>query len=227
MDAQKQLETLFQISRALVGKQSLEEILQQIVIRSADLTGSKICSLMLLNEKKDALVIRATQSLSTAYRQKPPIRVGYSISGKAVKQKKAIQAPDVTKDPSYGYPEIARQENLKSLLSVPMMIGDEVIGVLNYYTEDETVFSKQDIQLIQTIANQAAMAIEHMRVISEENSARAELVTRKSVDTAKRVLMKKYRMNEEDAHHLLQKMSMERNKPLKDIAEAVILSVEL
>jgi GAF domain-containing protein len=227
MQEKKQLEVLFQISRALVGKKSLGEILQQIVTMTADLADSKICSLMLLNEKKGELVIQATQSLSTAYREKPPIKAGQSVSGRVVAAKHPIQVADVTKDPRYGYPEIAKQEGLRSLLSVPMMIGTKVIGVLNCYTGEERVFSKSEVQLVQTIANQAAIAIEHMRVVAEEAEARLALETKRSVDQAKRILMKRYKMGEEEGHRFIQKTSMDKNKPQKEIADAIILAAEL
>ena len=62
MGEKKTLEVLFELSRALVGKQSLNEILHQIVIRTADLIDSKICALMLLDATKTELVIRETQN---------------------------------------------------------------------------------------------------------------------------------------------------------------------
>ena len=227
MREKRQLEVLYQISRALVGKQDLDAILQQVVTMTAELVGSKICSLMLLNGKKNALVIKATQSLSTAYRDKPPIKVGQSVSGKVLEKKHAIQVADVTKDPRYGYPEIAKQEGLKSLLSVPLLLSDRVIGVLNCYTEKEKAFNKEEIQLVQTIANQAAIVIEHVRVVSEEAEARLALETKKAIDGAKRVLMKIRKMSEEEAHRFIQKSSMDRNKPQKEIAEAILIAAEL
>ena len=227
MQEKKQLEVLFQISRALVGKQSLGEILQQIVTLTAEIVDSKICSLMLLNEKKNELVIQATQSVSPSYRDKPPIKVGMSVSGRVLATRHAMQVVDVMKDPSYGYPEVAKQEGLRSLLSVPMMIGTQVIGVLNCYTGEERTFSKSEIQLVQTIANQAAIAIEHMRVVKEEGEARLALETKKALDQAKRILMKRYKMDEEEAHRFIQKASMDKNKPQKEIADAIILSAEL
>lgn len=227
MKEKRQLEVLYQISRALVGKQELDAILQQVVGMTAELVGSKICSLMLINGKKDELVIKATQSLSTAYRDKPPIKMGQSVSGKVVERKHAMQVADVTHDLLYSYPEIARQEGLKSLLSVPLLLSDRIIGVLNCYTAEEKVFSKEDIQLVQTIANQAAIVIEHVRVVSEEAEARLALETKKAIDGAKRVLMKRYKMSEEDAHRFIQKASMDKNKPQKEVADAIILSAEL
>lgn len=227
MKEKRQLEVLYQISRALVGKQDLDAILQQVVSMTAELVDSKICSLMLLNKKKDELIIRATQSLSTAYRDKPPIKVGQSASGKVVEKKQPIQVADVLKSPLYSYPEIAKQQGLKSLLSVPLLLSEKVIGVLNCYTEEEKIFSTEQIQLVQTIANQVAMVIEHARLVSEEAEARLALESKKSIDSAKRVLMKRHKMNEEEAHRFIQKASMDKNRPQKEIADAIILSAEL
>ena len=227
MKEKRQLEVLYQISKALVGKQDLDAILYQVVHMTADLAGSKICSLMLLNGKNDELVMKATQSLSAAYRDKPPIRVGLSVSGRVVEKKHAIQVRDVARDAQYNYPEIARQEGLRSLLSVPLMLSDKVIGVLNCYTEEEKIFSKEEIQLVQTVANHAAVVIEHGRAVVEEAEARLALETKKSIDGAKRVLMKRHKMSEENAHRFIQKASMDRNRPQKEIAEAIVLSAEL
>ena len=210
MKEKRQLEVLYQITRALVGKQDLDAILHQVVNMTADLAGSKICSLMLLNGKKDELVIKATQSLSTAYRDKPPIRVGQSVSGRVMEKKHPIQVRDVSQDPLYNYPEIARQEGLRSLLSVPLMLSDKAIGVLNCYTEEEKIFSKEEIQLIQTIANHAAVVIEHGRAVTEEAEARLALETKKAIDSAKRVLMKRHRMSEDEAHRFIQKAGMDK-----------------
>ena len=227
MSEKQQLEVLYQISRALVGKRNLDAILQQVVHMTADLVGSKICSLMLLNDKGDGLVIRATQSLSTAYRDKPPIKIEQSVSGKVMEKKQSIQVADVTKDPRYGYPGIARQEGLRSLLSVPLILSDKIVGVLNCYTEQEKIFTKEEVQLVQTIANQTAIVIEHVRVVSEEAEARLALETKKVIDHAKRVLMKRRKMSEEDAHRFIQKVSMDKNKPQREVAEAILMATEL
>ncbi|MBI4432920.1 MAG: GAF and ANTAR domain-containing protein [Candidatus Omnitrophica bacterium] len=227
MREKRQLEVLYQISRALVGKQDLEAILQQVVSMTAALIDSKTCSLMLLNAEKDKLVIKATQSLSVAYREKPPIEVGQSVSGKVLEKRQAIQVADVTKDPRYNYPKIAQQEGLKSLLSVPLMMADKAVGVLNCYTEEERVFSRDEIQLVQTVANQAAIMIEHVRLLNEEAESRLALETKKAIGEAKRLLMKKRGMTEEAAHRFIQKTSMERNKPLKEVADAILMAADL
>ena len=57
--------------------------------------------------------------------------MGQSISGRVVKEKRPITVLDVTKEPGFMYPDIAKKEGLVSMLCVPMMIKDRVIGVIN------------------------------------------------------------------------------------------------
>jgi len=81
--------------------------------------------LLLLDADANELRIAATQSLSEMYRSKPNLKVGQSISGRALKERRPIAVLDVTKDPDYMYPDLARKEGLCSLLSVPMLVKDK------------------------------------------------------------------------------------------------------
>ncbi len=223
----RELETLAQLSEAVVSTRYLDEILHLIVTVTAQLMGSKICSLMLLDEAKQELTIQATQALSPSYRNKPPIRVGQSISGQALNERRSISVLDVTKDNGYMYPELAKREGLRSLLSVPMVIQNRAIGVLNCYTSQEHRFSEDEIQILSTIANQAAVVIERTRLLDETMNAREALETRKSIERAKGILMAEAGLSEAEAFRLLQKQSMEKRKPMRPIAEAMILAHEL
>lgn len=217
-------ELLYEVSKTVISDHYLEEILLDIVQLTAKLTGSKICSLMLLDEEKQVLVIKATQSLSLEYRKKPPLKVGESASGKAVLQKKPVMVADVTREKIYNYPDLAKREGLKSLVSVPMMVKDHAIGVLNCYTGTEHFFTEEETQILCGVANQAALVIENAKLFTEKVSAQKALEIRKKVDRAKSILMKKHGLLEEEAHNLLQKKSMESRLPIRDIAEAVILA---
>jgi len=223
----RELQTLAQVSKAVASERYLDEILQLIVTVTAELMGSKICSLMLLDEAKQVLVIKATQALSPAYRNKSPIKVGQSISGRAVKERQPISVLDVTHANGYTYPEIATREGLKSLLSVPMMIKERPTGVLNLYTAIEHRFSEDEIRVLSTIANQAAVAIEHTRLLEQSVALQKTLEDRKLVEKAKGVLMQHSRLSEVDAFRTLQKQSMEKRKTMREIAEAILLAHEL
>ena len=223
----KGFDLLYEVSRAITSNRYVEEILLLVVGMTADLMGSKICSLMLLDEEKQELVIKATQSLSEHYRTKPPIKVGESVVGRVVQKKVPITVRDVTRESGYKYPEIAKAEGLRSLVSVPMMIKNRVIGVLNCYTTTEHEFGEEEIQLLVGVANQAALAIENTSLLADKISAVEALEVRKRIERAKGILMKRHRMSEDEAHRALQKQSMEKRHSLKEIADAIILSSEL
>ncbi len=223
----KGFDLLYEVSRAIASNRYLEEILLLVVGMTADLMGSKICSLMLLDEEKQELVIKATQSLSEHYRTKPPIKVGESVIGRVVQKKVPITVSDVTTESGYKYPEIAKAEGLRSLISVPMMIKNRVMGVLNCYTTSEHEFGEEEIQLLIGVANQAAVAIENTNLLAEKVAAVEALETRKRVERAKGILMKRYSISEAEAYRRLQKQSMDKGHSLKDVAEAIIVSEEI
>lgn len=221
------IQTLSAVSHTVASNRYPEEVLQLIVSMTASLLGSKICSVMLLDDEKQELKIAATQSLSEAYRNKPSIKVSQSISGQAVLQKKPIVVRDVRKDKQFSFPDIAAAEGLVSLLSVPMLSKDKVIGVINTYTAHEHEFSKEDISVLQSVANQCASAIEQTRLLTEKLAAQEALETRKLVERAKGFLMKKRGLSEPEAFREIQKQSMDRRKTMKEIAEAILLVEEL
>ncbi len=225
--ANRSFALLYQVSRTVVSDRYLEEVLSLVVGLTAELMGSKICSLMLLDPEKKELVIKATQSLSEAYRSKPPLRVGESVSGRAVEMKRPVTVLDVKAEPGYKYPDIARQEGLCSLIAVPLKIKDRVIGVLNCYTATPHEFNEEEVQTLMGVANQAALAIENTKLLSEKVGALEELETRKKVERAKGIVMKRHHLGEQEAYRLLQKQSMERRRSLAEIADAIIVSEEL
>jgi len=223
----KQLDLLSEVSRTIVSDYYLKEILQLIVTMTAQVMGSKICSIMLLDEKKQELVIAATQSLSPAYLSKPNLKIGQSIAGRVVIEKRPISVLDVTKEAGYMYPEVARKEGVISMICVPMMIKDRVIGVINSYTQREYKFSDEEIGILQAIANQAAVAIENTRLDQEILSAKEALETRKIVERAKGVLMKELAIGEDDAYRKIHKKSMDLRKSMREVAEAIIMAADI
>ena len=222
-----QIETLSQVSRTITSNRYLEEILHLIVTMTAEMMDSKICSIMILDEERHLLEIEATQSLSEAYRKKPPLKIGQSISGQAVKEKRPIWVLDVTKEAGYMYPDLAEREGLRSLLSVPMMLKDRVIGVINSYTSYQHRFTEEEIKLLQAVANQAAVAIENTKLMQRSLEMEEALETRKRVERAKGILAREKRIAEEDAFRLLQKQSMNTRRTMREIADAVILASQI
>lgn len=223
----KQLDLLSGVSRTIVSNYYLKEILELIVAMTAEVMDSKICSIMLLDEKREELFIASTQSLSQDYLSKPNLKVGQSISGRVVLEKKPITVLDVTKESGFMYPEVAQREGIVSLLSVPMLIKDRAIGVINSYTKNEHRFRKEEIDILQAVANQAAAAIENTHLSEEILAAREALESRKVVERAKGILMKELGISEDEAYKKIHRKSMDMRKTMKDIAEAIILATDL
>ena len=223
----RRLETLSQVSETVASSRLLEDVLQLIVTMTAQLMSSKISSIMLVDQDSGELRIAATQSLSEAYRRKPPLKIGQSMSGRAVKEQRPIYVPDVTAEGSYFYRDLAKQEGLHSLLTVPMLMKERIIGVINVYTSTHYVFSDEEVKTLQSIANQAAVAIEHTRLMEKSFEMQEALEVRKLVERAKGFLMASKGLSEPEAFRLMQRQSMNLRKSMREIADAIILAEEL
>ncbi|MDD4183088.1 MAG: GAF and ANTAR domain-containing protein [Candidatus Omnitrophica bacterium] len=221
------LAALSKIGKAITSDLYLEDILKLIVTLSANVMHAKICSLWLVDEKEQALRIRATQAMSEEYLKERKLMVGEGIVGLVAKEKKPIVIRDVLKDSRYKEKTLAKKEKLTSMLSVPMMVKNRVIGVVNCYTTTSYEFSESDIDLLTVVANQAAVAIENTELMVKTKIVQEELEARKKIEKAKGILMKQKNLSEEQAYELLRKASMNKRLTMKDVAEAIILSHEI
>lgn len=218
---------LAKISDAITSDQYLEDILKLIVNVTAEVMESNICSLMLLDKKRNELVVKATQSISDEYNKKPNLKTGEGIAGKVAAEGKPITVLDVRKDERYLSQDIARKENLCSLLSVPLIFKKNVIGVLNCYTPKPHRFTKNEINVLKSIASQAAIVIENFRLVVETRVIKEELEARKIIEKAKGILMKQQGLGEQEAYECIRKYSMDNRKSMREVAEAIILGDEM
>lgn len=222
-----QIDAFSAISKAITSDLYLEDILRLIVTVTAKVMGSKICSLMLLDEDKNTLVIRATQSVSELYNKKPAIKIGEGIAGRVFKENKPMVVEDVKKDPRYLNKEVAIKEKLCSLLSVPLAIHNKPIGAINLYTSKPHKFTAAEIKMLAAVANQAAVAIKNAELITKTKIIQEELEARKLIERAKDILMKELSISGEDAYRKIQKQSMDIRRTMREIAEAIILAKDL
>jgi len=223
----KQIKALSRISKAISSELYLDNILKLIVTVTAEVMGSKICSLMLLNEDRKELIVRATQSISEEYNRKPNLKLGEGIAGRVAQENRPISVLDVKKDSRYISMKIAKKEKLCSLLSVPLSVRGKVIGVINCYTSSPHRFTKSEMDVLTTVANQAAVAIENTELMVRSKVIQEELETRKLVERAKDILMEELAISGQEAFRKIQKQSMNSRRPMREIAEAIILTKEI
>jgi len=221
------LEILSKISKAITSDLYLEDILKLVVSLAANVMNAKICALWLIDENTGELKIRATQAMSQDYLKERSIKVGEGIVGLVAREGKPIAILNVLKDERYREKELAKKEKLVSMLNVPMVVKDKITGVISCYTTAEYKFTKNDIALMSTIANQAAVAILNTELMVRTKVIQEELESRKKIERAKGILMKQQGITEEEAYKVLRKASMDKRVNMKDIAEAIILAYDI
>lgn len=221
------VEALSKIGHAITSDLYLEDILNLIVTVTAEVMHSKICSIMLLDTKKNELVIKATQSMSKEYINKNPLKLGEGIAGKVALENKSVAVYDIIKNDDYKSKDIARKESLSSMLCIPLHVKGNVIGVLNLYTSEPHNFSDYEINILSTVADAAAIVIENSKLMIEANLIREELESRKSVERAKGIIMREMNITEDEAFKKIQKFSMNTRKSMREVSEAIIMSHDM
>jgi signal transduction protein with GAF and PtsI domain len=224
------IKALMDISRAITSEQYLEEILKLIVMVTARVTGIEICSLWLIDESREPKKIRleATQALDPVYVKDRALDMDEGVVGYVATHNQPLIVRDVMREPRFKEKEMARKLGLVSLVSVPLQVRDEkVIGVLNGFTAEPHEFSETEVNLITTVANQAAVAIMNTELLVKTKVIQEELETRKMVEKAKEILMRRRTLDGDAAYRWIQKRSMDSRKSMRQIAEAVILSEEI
>jgi signal transduction histidine kinase len=157
-------ESLASVSRTINSTLNLDEALRVITKEGCELMRARMCSLMLLDETRGWLDVRASFGAGDAYIKKPRLAVEESLIGVVVRRKKPLQALNVQTDSRYQNLELARREGLVSLLSVPLIFSGQVIGVLSVYTARPYHFSNEEVKILGALAELSAIAIEKARL---------------------------------------------------------------
>jgi len=224
------IKAITDISKAITSDQYLEDILKLIVMVTAQVTGVEICSLWLIeeDEKGKRARLKATQAMDPDYFKDRTLNMNEGVVGFVASANRPLIVEDVLKEPRFKEKEMARKLGLVSMLGIPLHVReDRVIGVLDCFTVEPHTFSETEVSLITTVANQAAIAIENTQLMVRTKIIEAELEKRKVIDRAKEILMEKKGFSGEMAFRWIQKKSMDTRKSMKEIAEAIIFSLEI
>ncbi len=157
----KELSALYKISETMNRQDNNEHLFQTLVTLSGELTGAGKISLMLYDKEQKELLIKTAKGLPRSIIKNSVVRYGESISGKVAEKKKQICILKTDLMPGRVIPPGC--ENIKgSFLSVPIIINNEIFGVLNLTDKlDGSDFGKNDEFLILTLAQKAAIKIEN------------------------------------------------------------------
>jgi signal transduction histidine kinase len=157
-------ESLASVSQTINSTINLDDVLRIITRQACALMRTKVCSLMLLDESRDWLELRASFGAGEAYVNRPRLSAEESLLGIVVRRKKPLQVENVQASSRYQSVQVARREGLVSLLSVPLLYGDQAIGTLSVYTGQPYIFSNEEIHILSALAELSAIAIEKARL---------------------------------------------------------------
>lgn len=166
------LESYQNICKAISASLALDEVLNLIVTNVVKVMNVKASSLRLLNNETKRLELVAYHGLSEQYANKGPVLYDGSIVDALAG--KSVSIYDITADENSIYRKEAMAEGIRSILSIPMRFGEEVIGVLRMYTSEPTEYSGEDLKFVGAIAEQAAIAIVNARVFEKTVSKEKE-----------------------------------------------------
>ena len=154
--------SLYQVAAAINSARAADLVLNSIVENVAKAMGAKACSLTLLAPDRKLLFHAATWGLSDWFVKMGPLSAGKSIA--EALDGKPVAVLDATRDERIQYPEQVKKEGIASILSVPMMLREEIIGVVRVYTAEPRQFSEADIYFVGAVANLGAIALENARL---------------------------------------------------------------
>lgn len=161
------LTSIFDISKGVVSRMTLQELLNLIVNVTSKLLDTEVCSLMLLNQDKQELRILSAKGLTGDIMKRTVLKVGEGIAGRVAKTGEPLFIDDIGKDERFkgtGNPIY----NGKCLISVPLTVKDKVIGVINVNSKVKgQKFTEDDLYALLIIATQAAIAIDNARMYKE------------------------------------------------------------
>jgi len=161
---------LYDASQAVLSTFNLDEVLEQILCIVRDYFHKTNSAVFLLDPNTQEFFVRTSIGRPE---DKADLRIapGTSLIGTAALQKRPVYAPDVSQDSRYtGY-----TSSTKSEVAIPLMVRDEVVGVLDIQSEELDAFDSETLDLLTLFSTQASIALENARLYTLEQRRSRQL----------------------------------------------------
>lgn len=159
-----ELRTLAQVSEMVTSPLYIDDMLDIVSEMAAQIMDVTTVQVYLIDDTPNT-VQRHTK---TSHEKKPAqqFAIGSGVTGRVAASGEAIYVPDIQHEPELEDREMAIEMGLISLLSVPLIVRERVIGVLNCFADSKREFTEEERTLLLTLANQTALAIENAQLIT-------------------------------------------------------------
>ena len=164
--AKKTDEQIYQLTTLVAGDFSLQDVLDKLTKAAVKITGTKACSIRLLDDNTGDMKMRSTYGLSERYRNRGTVSKNDTVI-KAAFAGQAVVLDDMRTDERVKYKQAAIKEGLVSQLTVAMQFKGRPIGVLRLYSPTQKRFCQNDIALARAVASQCAVAITNAKLYTE------------------------------------------------------------
>jgi uroporphyrinogen-III synthase len=230
-----QVTLLHRISSIVSSERSLDEMLGEIVGLTVQVTDCDACLVYLIEKATGDLVLQASQVPHAGSLGVLRIGVGEGVTGWVAEHRSpAILPRSASSDERFkSFPALV-EDTYEALLSVPVVNGGDTVGIINVHHREAHDYSPEEVRLVAFIGEQMGGAIvrgmlaqENARLLEETQEMKRQLETRKLVERAKGILQHRYRLTEEEAYLRLRNESRRLRRPMRDLAEAIILAEDL
>ena len=161
------------VTDAALSLLPLERLLDELLIRIRDALEADTAAFLLLDEEANELVARAAKGIEEEVEAGVRIPLGRGFAGRVAAQAAPVVIDDV--DTADIFNPILREKGIKSLLGAPLLVSGKVSGVVHVGTLTHRAFTPADVDLLERVAERAALAIEHERLFEAEQAASERL----------------------------------------------------
>ena len=226
VDENREVELLHEIGSRIAAADPLHEVLGTVVEFVSAVAKFDSCFLYVLEENE--LVLRASKNPHAEIVDRLKLQVGRGITGWVAEHKRPVAVGrNAFKDSRFQAFNELPEDRFEAFLSVPVLSRGKLVGVINLQHREPHTYSQREIRLISTIGFLVGAEIEMARLEGENSNLSEQLGTRKAVERAKGILQRDLQLSEEAAYLMLQSQSRQRRKPMREIAEAIVLSEEI
>ncbi len=167
-DRVNELSALYEVGKSITSTLNLDEVLDLITSKAARIMHAKACSLRLLDGTRQELILRSCFGISkNSHLIKRSLKVGESIAGRVVRDGRPYIINDLIKNKRYKYGSLVKRDGLRSLMTVPLIHKERMVGVLSIYNEKLGHYNEEDVKLLSMFASQAVIAIENARLFEQ------------------------------------------------------------
>jgi uroporphyrinogen-III synthase len=217
---------LHEIGGRLATAGGFHEVLDRVVEFASALVRCDSC-LIYVNEG-DYLVLRASKNAHPDVVDRLKLRVGQGITGWVAEHHEPVAISEkAANDRRFQFFHELPEDSYEAFLSVPLLCRGRVVGAINLQHRLPHTYKRKEIRLISAIGFLVGAEIELARLEEINSNLTDQLQTRKVVERAKGILQRELGLSEEQAYLALQHQSRQKRKPMKDIADAIILSEDV